>query len=106
MLKLRAGDRLRVIRELMGLTRDEFAELLKMDYVRLRNVEQKRAKVSEFEYEQAGKLFPELIPYFAYEGDIVVSELAESEQELCRLMAAKIEAGQIPRGFYVEEKIK
>ncbi|WP_444894937.1 helix-turn-helix domain-containing protein [Microbulbifer sp. SSSA005] len=106
MLKLRAGDRLRVIRELMGLTRDEFAELLGFDYVRLRNVEQKRAKMAEFEYEQVGKMFPELIPYLTYEGNIVISELTASKEELCRLMAAKIEAGQIPRGFYVEEKIK
>ncbi|MCO1336004.1 helix-turn-helix domain-containing protein [Microbulbifer sp. OS29] len=106
MLKLRAGDRLKVIRELMGLTRDEFAELLKLDYIRLKNIEQKRAKVAEFEYEQFGQRFPELIPFFTYEGDIVISDLSASNERLCRLVAAKIEAGQIPQGFYLEEKIK
>ncbi|WP_299940172.1 helix-turn-helix transcriptional regulator [uncultured Microbulbifer sp.] len=106
MLKLRAGDRLRAIRELMGLTRDDFAEQLGLDFIRIQNIERKKAKVAELEYERIGLRFPEFISFLTHEGDILVSELSTSSEKLCRLAAARIEAGIIPQGFYLEEKLK
>ncbi|MFS1525791.1 helix-turn-helix domain-containing protein [Microbulbifer sp. 2304DJ12-6] len=105
-MRLRAGERLKAIRELMGLTREEFANLLSLDMIRISNIEQKRAKVAEEEFEKVGQRFPELIPYLAYEGDIVLADLKASDEKLCALVAAKIEAGQIPRGFHLEENLK
>lgn len=105
-MKLRAGQRLKAIRELMGMTRDEFCELVGVEWVRLRNVEQLNAKMAEDEFAKIGRMFPELMPWLTYEGDIVVDDLRNSQEKFCRLVAAKIDAGQIPPGFYLEEKLK
>ncbi len=105
-MKLRAGDRLKAIRELMGMTREEFGQLIDIDWVRIKNIEQKKARVAEDEFAKIGQMFPELMPWLTYEGDIDLEGLKTSQEKLCRLVAAKIEAGQIPSGFYLEEKIK
>ncbi|WP_377516962.1 hypothetical protein [Microbulbifer taiwanensis] len=97
---------MKAVRELMGLTRNEFGELVGIDWVRLRNVEQLNAKMGEDEFAKIGQMFPELMPWLTYEGDIVMEDLKSSQEKLCRLIAAKIEAGQIPPGFYLEEKLK
>ncbi|ABC33376.1 MULTISPECIES: helix-turn-helix domain-containing protein [Hahella] len=105
-MKMKAGDRLQGLRELIGLTQREFAELLGIDYFRLKNIEQQKARMAEDEFAQVGLLIPEMLHWVACESDISLSALQNSEAKLCRLIAAKIEAGQVPEGYMLEEKIK
>ncbi|MCO1336414.1 helix-turn-helix domain-containing protein [Microbulbifer sp. OS29] len=105
-MKLKAGQRLQGMRELMGLTRDEFSDLLDIPWVRLRNVEQQKARMAEDEFAKIGQKFPEFMPWITYEGAIVVEDLRNSPEALCQLAAAKITAGQIPSGYFIHDKIK
>ncbi|WP_041598356.1 hypothetical protein [Hahella chejuensis] len=105
-MRLKAGERLKALRELAGFTRQEFSSITNIELIRLTNLEKLRARVAEDEYEKLGLLFPEVIPWFAYEGDISLEALRSSEQKLCRLIAARFEAGQIPEGYFLEEKFK
>lgn len=90
-----AGKRLQVIRELIGLRREDFAEAFGLDFVRLRNIEQDKCKVSEFEFEQIGKRMPELLPWLAYAGEISIEQVKENNDTYMRLIAARLEAGSV-----------
>lgn len=103
---LKPGDRVRAIRELMGLTQREFAEILGIDLVKLKNVEYKRHRVTEEVYEAIGRTFPELLPWFVYEGPLTLDELRHSQSNLCKVAAARIEAGLVPDGYFSEETLK
>lgn len=105
-MKHKAGERVKALRELIGFTREDFADLLGIDFVRLRNIEQRKVRMAEEEFAVIGKSFPEMIHWIAYEGDISLDGLRNSEENLCRLIAAKYVAGQLPDGFELESKIK
>jgi transcriptional regulator with XRE-family HTH domain len=100
------GDRIRGFRELIGHTRKDFAEIIGVDPQRLRNVENGSAKANEDYIEAITVLFPEFVHWIAYEGEIDFKALQESQTALVRLAAARIEAGLIPEGYFLEENIK
>ena len=103
-MEFRAGERLKVVRDLMGVTRQDFADMLGIDFIRLRNVEQLRARMSEDEFAVIGEQFPELMPWLVYEGPVDLQALKDSQHHLCRLVAARIDAGQFPPGFHIAER--
>lgn len=105
-MRLKAGERFKGLRELMGMTRREFAEAVQIDEARIRNIELQRTKVNEDDFAKIGQLMPELLPWLTYEADITFDELAQSESKWLRLVAARIEAGQIPEGYYLDKFIK
>src|SRR5690554_6069367 len=102
---MRAGTRVKAIRELTGFTRSDFAADLGMDFMRLRNVEQLKAKVSEDEFCAIGKAIPELIHYLVYGGIVHKAQLKDSDNAFARLIYARLEAGQMPDGFDLEKFI-
>ena len=108
MARLKAGERLKGLREITGLTQAEFAEVTGLSLIRLRNLEHRKARVAEDEFEKIGELFPEFVHWMTYEGDISIEDLKNSDQLVCRLFAAKIavDAGQIPAGYHLEDKLK
>ncbi|WLQ14422.1 XRE family transcriptional regulator [Hahella aquimaris] len=105
-MKLKAGERLKGLREFAGLTRQDFSNVTNIELPRLTNIEKLRVKVSEDEFAKVGLLFPEVVQWLVFEGDISLEALRASEQKYCRLIAAKFEAGQTPEGYGLEEKIK
>lgn len=105
-MKLKAGERLRGLRELMGLSRPEFAEALGIDPARLRNIELQRTKVNEDDFAAIGSVLPELLPWLTYEAEIPFEELLRSENKWLRLVVARIEAGKIPEGYYLDKSIR
>jgi plasmid maintenance system antidote protein VapI len=106
MMKYKAGERLQVMRELMGVTRVDFADMLGLDFFRLKNIEQKKCRMGEEEFAKIGAMFPEMLFWLTFEGDISLEELRNSPATLVRLIAAKIEAGQLPQGYDITDKIK
>ncbi|MCO1336002.1 hypothetical protein MO867_16855 [Microbulbifer sp. OS29] len=105
-MKLRAGQRLKGMRELLGITREDFSGLVDIPWIRMKSIEQQKVRMAEDEFAKIGHKFPEFMPWITYEGDIVVEDLRNSSEPLCQLAAAKIAAGQIPPGYYIHEKIK
>ena len=105
-MKYKAGTRIKAVRGLMGFTVDQFADLLGIKAIRLKNVELLRAKVSEEEYEEIGGRFPEVIPWLTYEGPLDLEALRNSQSEIMRLVAAKIEARQFPKGMDLSEFVE
>lgn len=105
-MEYKTGERLQLIREIIGLTREEFSEILGIDQIRLKNMEQTKCRVAEDEFEKIGLHFPQLLPWLAYEGDITMESLKESDDRLIKLAVARIQAGQLPKESGLEEKIK
>lgn len=105
-MKMKMGARMKAIRELTGLTRDAFVTALKLDLTRYKNVEYLRCRVGEEEVEKVGEHLPELLEWLAFEGDIEVQRLANSPNQLSKIVAARVNAGIIPEGYHLEERLK
>lgn len=104
--KLQTGERLRAMRELIGLQQDEFAEIIGLSHQRVRNIENQRVQVTAKDIESVCDVFPEFLAWLAVEGDITLADLKESQSKMCKAIAARIEAGLVPTGYHLEEKIK
>lgn len=105
-MNTQAGDRLRALRVMIGLEREEMAELLGVSKTRYKNVEQKNARMAEDVIGPLCQKFPELCLYITCEGEIDLNKLKESQEKLVNVIAAKIEAGLIPEGSYIESVVK
>jgi len=101
-----AGDRLKGLRELIGLRQDEMADMLDVPLIRYRNVEGKKVRMAEDEFSAVCSRFPEFALYLTYEGDIDFDALRTSQKKLVKLAAAAIEAGRIPEGYFLKESLK
>ncbi len=104
--KLKTGDRLRIIRELIGLTQREFASFLGIEMSKLKNIEYKRNRVTEEIYEKIGENFPELLKWFVYEGPVDLPELRNSDSKYCKFIAARFDAGLVPEEYFPEDLIR
>lgn len=67
---LTAGKRSRALRELMGLSRPRFAELMGMTVKRLENTENKLWRVCDEDFEKVCGTFSEFSDWIAYEDSI------------------------------------
>lgn len=101
-----AGDRLKGLRELIGLKQDEMAEMLGVPISRYKNVESKKVRMAEDEFSAVCSQFPEFAHYLTYEGDIDFDALRASQEKFVKLAAAAIEAGRIPEGYFLKESLK
>lgn len=82
-------------RELMDLTREEFARELGLNAARMKNVEQFKVRVSELEYDAVAESFPELVCFVTHEGIISESRLRGSSNARVRLIVSRLEAGDL-----------
>ncbi|HFL6359675.1 transcriptional regulator [Pseudomonas aeruginosa] len=71
-----AGKRLRALRELMGLSRPQFAELVGMTAKRLENIENELQRMHDGDFEKVCGTFPEFSDWIAYEGSIEPQSIA------------------------------
>ena len=71
-----AGKRLRALRELMGLSRPQFAELVGMTAKRLENIENELQRMHDEDFEKVCGIFPEFSDWIAYEGSIEPQSIA------------------------------
>ena len=79
-----AGKRLRALRELMGLSRPQFAELVGMTAKRLENIENELQRMHDEDFEKVCGTLPEFSDWIAYEGSIepesIARKVADSAQ--------------------------
>ncbi|HBO4336187.1 TPA: helix-turn-helix transcriptional regulator [Pseudomonas aeruginosa] len=71
-----AGKRSRALRELMGLSRPQFAELVGMTAKRLENIENELQRMHDEDFEKVCGTFPEFSDWIAYEGSIEPQSIA------------------------------
>ncbi len=71
-----AGKRLRALRELMGLSRPQFAALVGMTAKRLENIENELQHMHDEDFEKVCGTFPEFSDWIAYEGSIEPQSIA------------------------------
>lgn len=94
-MEFKAAERVRFAREMLSLTRQEFADRLGLDVVRLRNIEQLKVRVSELEYDAVAEHLPELVCFVTHEGNISAMRLRNSDNPRCRLIISRLEAGDL-----------
>jgi transcriptional regulator with XRE-family HTH domain len=97
--KIKAGDRLRAIRLLLGLQRQDFAQQLGIDLVRYNNVEAKKVRMAEDEFHAVLSKFPEFMPWLTVGGNISLAALRASDNVAVRTIAKKYEDRMLPEGF-------
>lgn len=105
MAECRTGERIRFIREMLGMTRDEFSKAMGINYSRLNNIEKLLAKVNEDEFYQIGRFMPEVLLFIACEDNLDMQACRNSENNLSRLLAARVDANQIPATIALINKI-
>lgn len=100
-----AGQRIKLLRITLNQTRQEFGALIDVEIYRLRNVESGRVRAAEEELANVSQLCPELIHWIVYEGDISMAEVRKSESPIVRLFGAQVDAGMVPKGEGLEDKL-
>lgn len=100
-----ASERLKAIRLMAGMSQSKFATLCKLDLSRLNNIESRRVRVSEGEFAAIGELFPEFLVWLASEGDIDIVACRESKSSYSRIIAARVDIGEIPDGYCLEDRL-
>lgn len=79
-----AGQRLRGLRELMGLKRPAFSQLTGIDSKRLENIECGQQRMHDIDFQKVCGLYPEFARWITYggpvEGDLLQLRVADSAQ--------------------------
>lgn len=101
--QLSAGQRLRGMRELMGMDRKEFAELLGFDYSRLTRIELGKQAMHDVDFERVLRVFPHFSHWLTYAGPIDIDSLAAERDKLCKITAVKLQVGEVPVGYGLEK---
>lgn len=95
-MELSPGKRLQTARELMGITRSDFAEIIGMRYLRLVTIENDRGRMAIDDLELVLKKFPELIHWLAVGQPLNAAELMSSKNPSIRFLADNLETHGLP----------
>lgn len=98
------SERLKIIREALGVTQNEFADALNLRPSLLKSIEYQRQRISEEVFAAVGKAMPEFLPWVVYGGKVSLDQLRMSESSWCKLIANRIDIGLIPNSSFLEQK--
>jgi transcriptional regulator with XRE-family HTH domain len=101
-----ASQRLKGLRELTGLKRKEFADILGIDDSHLKSIELGRAELNENDFAKVCRHFPSFTAWLTYEGEIDLAALKQKQEALMRFMAMRIESGHVPEGYFLEKAVR
>lgn len=104
-MRTTASQRLRGLRELTGLKRKEFAEIVGIEDSHLKSIELGRAQLNEDDYAKVCRHFPSFTAWLTYEGEIDLAALKKKQEALMKFIALRIESGHVPDGFFLEDAI-
>lgn len=102
---LTAAKRAKAVRELTGLGREAFADLVGLGYNRLSTLEHDRARMSVEDLEAITNVLPEFTEWIIRGGKIEMSALEASSNDLCKVAANRIRRGVMPDGYGLELSI-
>lgn len=97
------SERIKIIREALGLTQSEFSDALNLRSTLLKSIEYQRQRVSEEVFAAIGKAMPELLPWVVYGGTVSKAQLRQSRSELCKLITARLDVGLVPDASFLEQ---
>lgn len=95
-MRFSAGKRLHLARELMGVSRSDFAEMIGIKYLRLVTIENERGRMSVEDLTSIVLLFPELLPWLVLETALNPVDLAKSDNQYIRALADNLETYGMP----------
>lgn len=104
-MKISAAKRIKAVRELLGITRQGLCDLVGLDYLRVSTLENDRARMSVEELASLIKVFPEFTNYMIFGEALEVQLLENSKNKLCNDAAFRIQCGEIPDGYGLEEVV-
>jgi transcriptional regulator with XRE-family HTH domain len=90
------GKRLFQARELMGISRSDFAQLTSMKYLRLVTIENERGRMAVDDAELILTHFPELIWWLIMGRPLDAQALSKSGNKHIRLLADNLETHGLP----------
>lgn len=104
-LKTQAGQRIKALRQLFGITQKDFAELIGIPLTRYKSIEILNTRTAEDVLATVCTLFPSFMAYVVIEGDIYLKSLAESSSSYERLAVARYDARSLPSDSGINEHI-
>ena len=98
-MKFACAEQVRLLRYLVGLTKDEFAEATGIPRNRLDNIENKRSRMFAEDVICIADHFEPFIPWLLLNKDINMDELRASESPLLKLASSMFELNKYPPAF-------
>lgn len=95
-MEMTPGKRLHTARELMGISRSDFAEMFGIRYLRLVTIENDRGRMSIDDLEPIARRFPELIHWLVLSEPLSAEKLHTSPNEHIRKLADNLETHGLP----------
>lgn len=95
-MELTPGKRLQVARELMGISRSDFAEMLGIRYLRLVTIESDRGRMAIDDLEPIAKRYPELINWLILSEPLEIARLQASKNQDILKLADNLETHGFP----------
>ena len=96
------AQRIKVTRDLLGITRENFSELVNIGYVRIATLENDRARMSVDDLAALDLVLPEFTDYLLHGKRLDVAQMEKSSNELVRYAAMRVRSGEIPEGYGLE----
>lgn len=102
-LKTKAGQRIKEVRLLFGITQKEFAKLIGIELTRYKSIEILNTRAAEDVLSTVCSLFPNFMAYIIIEGEVSLRALSKSESSYERLAAARFDTRTLPEGSSMAE---
>ncbi len=104
-MTISAAKRVKAVRELLGLTRPAFCELVGIEFSRMATLEHDRARMSVEELALIDNVLPEFTTYLLHGKSLDLALLSASPNEMFKFVVLRIRNGEIPSGYGLEEVI-
>lgn len=104
-LKTQAGERLKAVRKMLGMTQKEFAIFVDIPLTRYKGIEIAHTRVAEDLFASACSKLPTFIQFIVYEGTVSLKDLSNSSMPMERLAAANFDVKGISSDSILSEKI-
>jgi transcriptional regulator with XRE-family HTH domain len=95
-MELTPGKRLQAARELMGISRSDFAALLNMKYLRLVTIENDRGRMAIDDLEPIARRYPELLHWLVLSEPLDAAQLQNSSNQDIQKLADNLETHGLP----------
>jgi transcriptional regulator with XRE-family HTH domain len=95
-MELTPGKRLQAVRELMGFSRSDFAEMLGIRYLRLVTIENDRGRMAIDDLEPIARQYPELLHWLVLSEPLDATQLQNSSNKAIQKLADNLETHGLP----------
>jgi transcriptional regulator with XRE-family HTH domain len=104
-MEISAARRVKAVREMLGMTRPAFCELVGIEFSRMATLEHDRARMSVEELALIDNVLPEFTTYLLHGKVLDLIPLATSANETVKFVGMRLKNGEIPAGYGLEKVI-